>query len=51
MTLIRRVISSALINSPCPEPGQTAQVCRQASGLATLLSQNGQVRHCAGRAG
>src|SRR5690348_12747164 len=51
ITLSRRVISSADINSPCPDPGQTSQVRRQASGVRTLLSQNGQVRHCRGRTG
>ena len=45
----RRVISSAGISSPWPEPGHISQVCSHASGVATLLSQNGQVRHCRGR--
>ena len=51
MTLTRRVISSTGISSPCPDPGQTVLVRSQASGLSTLLSQNGHVRHCGGRTG
>ena len=49
MTFNRRVISSTGITSPVPEPGQTWQVRSQSSGVATLLSQNGQVRHWGGR--
>ena len=40
---------SAEINCPLPDPGQTAQVRSHASGVSTLLCQNGQVRHCLGR--
>jgi len=51
MTFIRRVISSAGMSSPLPDPGQTLHVSCQASGVSTLLSQKGQVRHCLGRTG
>jgi hypothetical protein len=51
MMFKRRVISSAEISSPWPEPGQMSQVRCQASGVTTLLSQNGQVRHWRGRTG
>ena len=50
ITFSRRVISSADINSPRPAPGQTSCVRCQAAGVARLLSQKGQVRHCRGRA-
>src|SRR5437762_2032137 len=49
-TFIRAVISSTENSSPLPAPGQTAHVSAHASWLSTLLSQNGQVRHCRGRA-
>jgi hypothetical protein len=51
ITFNRRVISSAGISSPWPDPGQTAQVRSQSCGVRTLLSQNGHVRHCRGRTG
>lgn len=44
----RIVISSELIKSPLPEPGQTFFVSSQSSGVPTVLSQNGHVRHCTG---
>ena len=40
---------NAGINSPRPDPGHTICARRHASGVATLLSQNGHVRHCRGR--
>ena len=51
MTFKRRVISSALIRSPLPAPGHFSQVFFHRSGVRTVLSQKGQVRHCRGRTG
>ena len=50
-TRTRRVISSAGISSPWSAPGSPAAPPSQSPALAVLLSQNGHVRHCPGRAG
>ena len=39
-----------LVELPLAAAGQTWQVSAQASGVRMFESQNGQVRHCRGRA-
>lgn len=53
MSMIRACssIRSRLTNSPCPAPGQSRWTSCHASGLSRFDAQNGQVRHCRGRAG
>lgn len=45
-----RSISSRLTNAPRPAPGQTCCVSLQVSTVARFDFQNGQERHCRGRA-
>lgn len=50
LSLARRRISSSGINLPQFAPGQRSAISRQAAGVLRFDGQNGQVRHCLGRA-
>lgn len=43
-------MASREYKGPWPEPGQTRHVRSQSWGVSTFSLQNGQVRHCSGRA-